>query len=279
MWTTTKIRRFGLQCNEGIKLQPYASSAKGKFKLQNFTKSDPISVSSLASRISSGEKQDIDSRYLRRIVASGVNDEDMETLSGLVSSGLLPDDFIQQMANPIQADWDWDCPSLNEVLSAATLSAAGVLTSVINMRLYNIDLSSVPRDNLASLSSIVSRTVEINNVTGDISVILSNIKCRMLWFYNQHLSREATESLVSAMSDNVKKVSLGVFGDDVHLDIGGVHLDIGALTAYTGQGRCGMVMCRGDTARRYRSQVVTWAHNIGWEMESAGDGYNVIVRK
>ena len=261
--------------------------------MQTFTKSDPrsvsseeeldnsseeeldensISVSSLAARISSGEKQDIDSRYLKRIVASGVNDEDMEVLSGLVSSALLPDDFIQQMANIIQTDWnDWfHYPSLNEVLSAATLSAAGVLTSVKSMRLQDIDISSVPRDNLASLSSIVSDNVGMDNVTGDISMILSNIKCKELWINNQHLSRETTECLVSAMSDNIEEVWLGV--------IGGVHLDIGALTAYTGQGRCREIWCGFDTARRYRSQVETWAHNIGWEVDTVVDGYISLVR-
>ena len=88
-------------------------------------------------------------------------------------------------------------------------------------------------------------------------MILSNIKCKKLWIDNQHLSRDTTESLVSAMRNNVKVVRLW----------DGVHLDIGALTAYSGQGRCRRVQCYGDTGRRYESQVETWARDIGWEFD------------
>ena len=109
--------------------------------------------------------------------------------------------------------------------------------------------------------------VSIDNVSGDISVILSNIECKKLWIDNQELSCDTTESLVTAMSNSVEVVGLR---SGVHLD------DIGALTVYHGMGRCRSVACYGETGRRYRSQLEAWAHNIGWGLSGKDSNYYII---
>ena len=70
--------------------------------------------------------------------------------------------------------------------------------------------------------------------------------------------------------DNVERVELGFVGD--------VSLDIITLTQYSGQGKCGMVMCFDVTADRYREEVRGWAQCINWEVNYDEENYIIIKR-
>ena len=94
-----------------------------------------IHLKTAASLVSSGHisKEFIkhtDSKYLTRIISSGLTDANTVTLYNLVSSQHLPADFMHSLANWVQNDWKffYRTPSLCEVLTAATLSKAGHLT-------------------------------------------------------------------------------------------------------------------------------------------------------
>jgi len=142
---------------------------------------DPIPVSHLQTAASLQLPAELirktDDEYLRRIISSGVTDDDIQILSQLVTSQHLPADFLQTLANCVTNDWSDDdpTPSLCEVLTAASLSKAGHITSVERMYLRNIDISGIPPDSLASLATRVSGGVCINNVTGDLTPIVENI--------------------------------------------------------------------------------------------------------
>jgi len=209
----------------------------------------------------------------KRIISSGVTDGDMVTLHNLVTSQHLHTDFIQSLRKYVQNDWESSShtPRLCEVLTAATLSKADHLTSVRWMVLKNIDISRIPPDSLASLATRVSWRVDIDNVTGDLTTIVGNIKCEWLWISNQNLSSEVTQCLVTAMRDNVEVVRLGYVGD--------VNINMELITQrYDGKGRCREVVCHNDAGRRYGQHLETWAARMGWKVDKYGFAI-VISRK
>ena len=155
---------------------------------------------------------------------------------------------------------EFHIPNLTELLEAARLAQQSVLTNVKCMTLKNIDVSRIPHDNLASLSSIVTDVVWIDTVTENISAILENFKCRVLHIYNQTLCSDTTLCLLTAMR-NVEEVGLGTWGCHVKFDI-----DI--LTGYIGQGKCRRINAYVDI--NSRTKVENWAADIGWKLNTTG---------
>ena len=113
---------------------------------------------------------------------------------------------------------------------------------------------------LLRLSSIVTDQVKIDNVTGDISVILLNVMCKVLSIYYQTLCSETADCLVTAMS-NVERLDIGwVVGD--------VKFDIDILTGpygYDGQGKCRRITVSVDIDKR--TKIEAWIAAIGWKLE------------
>ena len=147
--------------------------------------------------------------------------------------------------------------TIPEITASAYLAHHGLLGSVFEMWLRDVDLTSIPAEHLASLASCVTQFFFIINVSNIIS-ILDNVKCQCLIITRQTLNSEETRALVRAMESGVEKVQLGGKGE--------VSLDITTLTQYSGAGRCGEVMCYDDTARSYRKEVETWAMRINWDI-------------
>ena len=156
--------------------------------------------------------------------------------------------------------------SFSKIVTAARLAHHGLHGSVYRVYLCDMDLASVPAEHLASLSSCVTRSVDITNVSNcDLTSILDSVKCDMLSISSQTLSIEETQALVRAMESRVKWVRLGEEGE--------VSLDIIALTQYNGQGKCRMVNYTeyNDTADRYREVVRSWVEKINWRV-TGGSG-------
>merc|ERR1711884_33171 len=100
-----------------------------------------------------------------------------------------------------------------------------------NMELMNIDLSEVAH--ASSLADVnVTNNVLIDNVTGNISALISRIKSHDLFIYKMRLSTEDTAALVQGMQTNVVEVILG--GKLVELDMD-------TLLTYDGRGLCGLL--------------------------------------
>ena len=131
------------------------------------------------------------------------------------------------------------------------------------------DLTSVPADHLAPLTSSVTGSVYISDVSGcDLVTILDFVKSAGLWITSQSLDREETQALVRAMESRVQQLGLN----------GGVTLDTGALTSYSGEGECRWLRSIGDTASRYRGQLRTWATSTNWEVTRDSDSLLNIQR-
>ena len=144
-------------------------------------------------------------------------------------------------------------PSLPEITCAASLAHHGLLGSVSEVMLRDVDLSSIPARHQASLASCVKTSVSIENVSGcDLVAILDSLNCQAL----RRLSVEETRALVQAMESGVEKVKLWPQ----------VTLDIEALTGYSGQGVCRHVELQDDTMDRYKEEMVTWARSRKWRI-------------
>ena len=100
-------------------------------------------------------------------------------------------------------------PRLPVITCAASLAHHGLLSSVEEMRLCDVDLTSVPAEHLASLASCVTRCVYIWNISGcGLVTILDNVKSKVLWIISQSLGSEETQALVRAMESGVEIVKM-----------------------------------------------------------------------
>ena len=75
------------------------------------------------------------------------------------------------------------------------------------MSLWDVDLTSVPAEHLASLFSSVTMGVDISNVSGLVN-ILDSVKSKVLTIISQSLGTEETQALVQAMESGVEVVRL-----------------------------------------------------------------------
>ena len=187
----------------------------------------------------------------------------------LVKSGHLQTDVIKSLVMRINISI---FPSAPEISTASSLAHQGLLDSVKDMYLKDVDLSSVPAEHLASLAACVTELVYINKVRNcDIISILDSAKCEELWISNQSLSREETQALVRIMESHVKEVWLDCKEE--------VSLDITTLTQYNGQGKCEWVNFFDDTtANTYCEEVKTWARRINWKFVNLNGNFIVLFK-
>ena len=82
-------------------------------------------------------------------------------------------------ADEIKNQWvDQHTPRISEITNAAYLAHHRLLFSVEDMWLEKVDLASVKAEHLASLASIVSRTIDIADVSNcDLSHLLGPARC------------------------------------------------------------------------------------------------------
>ena len=122
---------------------------------------------------------------------------------------------------------------------AATLASHGYIndekiswpqTEGLQLKLVNLDVSSVPAADLASLARCARDLVMLFNVTGDVTPLITNAKCRELDIRKN--SEVKSLALVTAMVGNVKSLLLG----------NEVTLDMETLAQYDGKGECEKVL-------------------------------------
>ena len=143
---------------------------------------------------------------------------------------------------------------------AASLAHHGLLIGLVGMAIDDVDLSSVPAEQLVSLTSNVRAGLCIKNISGcDLVSIFSNLKCNMVTINNQSLGREETRALVQAMEERGTSRGLGILKLDNE-----VTLDIEALVEYSGQGACSQIRLNNATLDRYSEELRTWAMSRNW---------------
>ena len=93
---------------------------------------------------------------------------------------LLPAQIVERKAASIQQAWSrrGHVPVLAEVASAAALAKRGLLTSVRNLSLRNLDTAAVAE--LAVLASRVTDRVELDGACGDLGPVLAGLRCDLL---------------------------------------------------------------------------------------------------
>ena len=165
---------------------------------------------------------------------------------------------VARMINdPDKLQWG---PSRDCITIASFFANNGLLGEVTGLSLENVDLASVPRDQLTSLVSCVSGCLKIINASNiDISRILDHMNCKELYFGKQNLCIEDTKRVVRVMETKIEKLILG--GSE-----GAVILDIMTLTQYSGRGRCGEVTSWYDATDKYKKKILRWAKKINWDI-------------
>ena len=134
------------------------------------------------------------------------------------------EDVIQRKADTVGARLS-SSPSQALVSSVASFIHHGYITEVQKMGLGNINLSEVAH--ASALADVnVTKIVFIDNVTGNISALISRIKSHSLFMFQMRLSTEDTAALVQAMLTNVVEVII----------LGHVELDMDTLLTYDGRG-------------------------------------------
>ena len=187
----------------------------------------------------------------------------------LEARGILDTDKIEKLTERFRDYVDIrGNRDIMKLMRGASLVHHGLLISVDTVWLYNVDLSPVPAQHLASLASCVTRYLSIQKVSGcDLVSLLSSLKCQQLNITSQSLGRVETQALVQAMESGVKRVWLG-----------GKTLDMETLAEYSGQKVCRMVGLIDDTAARYRGELVTWARSRNWRVDTYKDWRCIVKR-
>ena len=148
--------------------------------------------------------------------------------------------------------------NFQEIQTAAKLAESGVLPvySLDTLRLENINVDRICTERLKSLASCVNRRLEIVNVDGDANLkqMLENLNIEELYVEKCVWDLYMCEALVFP-----SRVETITFGKEMILDIN-------TFTEYDGLGKCRMVKCLGDTATRYKEDLLDWALGINWEM-------------
>ena len=177
----------------------------------------------------------------------------------MAAGNLLPAQIVERKAASIQQAWSrrGHVPALAEVVSAAALAKHGLLTSVRNLSLRNLDTAAVAE--LAVLASRVTDRVELDGVGGDLGPVLAGLRCDLLALASMELSSADTRQLEAAMVAGVRMVRLG---EDLSLDME-------TLAQYDGRGQCAYITMAGSRAG-YREHFLAWADRMGWRKSSYG---------
>ena len=175
--------------------------------------------------------------------------EEISRAKSLVKSGHLKDSVISNFVWRIKLKC-FSFPSLSEIKTAASLAHHGLIDGefCFQLDLKNMDLSSVPEDHFASLTSKV-RKVKIQNV---ISPKLESLRCPFFEISDQVLNTEETEVL-----KRMELLKVLILSENVSLDIS-------ALTKYDGKGSIRKVTLVSERASKYRIELRAWAKRINW---------------
>ena len=146
---------------------------------------------------------------------------------------------------------------LTVITCAASLAHHGLIGSLWDMILGDVDLTSVPTDHLTSLVSSVTERFSIQNVSGcDLVSVLDSVKSNCLNIIRQNLDSEETQALVRTMESRVITLQLNK----------GLTLDIRDLRGYSGQGKCKRLECYGDAQTKYSYQLRIWSTCKNWRV-------------
>ena len=155
-------------------------------------------------------------------------------------------------------------PELQIVTCAASLAHHSFIKSIPSLLLSRLDLSLIPVDQLASLVSCVTWSVEIrSDVTGcDLLRFIDSLRCEWLYI-GVNMGSEETQALVKAMESHVVNVMIRGSWK--------MTLDITELTKYSGQGKCSQIHCYGYVDV-FKEELMTWAQRKNWKTELINNG-------
>ena len=159
---------------------------------------------------------------------------------------------------------------MSEVKKAALLAWEGYLPSVEFMNIGNMNITEIPRDQMDSLTSIVTKRVWINDIThtNQLGSILTSVRCSRLHLLNVELREK--DNLVTIMRDHVQAVWLD-----------NVTFNIEELSGYDGRGTCKEITVCGDMRSKQElySRLRSWANQKRWALTVDNDEMLMMERQ
>ena len=172
--------------------------------------------------------------------------------------------------------WSSGGHSLEETTAASSLAYYGQFGSVGYMDLRHYDLTHVPDEHLCSLASSVTVRFGIKAVTGcDLIRIIESVKSEWFYIHEQDIDKEVCEAVVRAMDTRIDRVEL----EYRMLWNREVSLDTGALTQYSGRGRCRKVEVWAGRSDKYRQWLRDWARDRDWSVTKDDEILLTVERK
>ena len=177
-----------------------------------------------------------------------------------VRKGILDSGEIQNLASRIKDELEeWGEGSLALLTSAAALSYRGFIKDVKHVHLLDENMSTVPTQHLVSLTSrVTGRFDQDHDVDGcDLVTILDNLQCTEIGLgFNGLGEEEEAQALVRAMESRVERL---YFHDTRNMCV-----NTGALTEYSGQGRCKFIFCEDVDDVNFIKKLFCWVNEKGW---------------
>ena len=184
-----------------------------------------------------------------------------------VKIGILDNGEIQQLAFRIKHEIDYsEGGSLALLTCGAALTYRGLIKEIQELRLDEVNLSTIPTTHLISLISSVTRILDVDhNVTGcDLVTILDSLQCPEIGLRCNSLGRVEAQALVRAMESRVETLYLQ--------DVMDMDINIRDLTKYSGQGRCSFISCEDVNDLNFIVELLRW----GMEKEWYGSHYKKV---
>ena len=130
------------------------------------------------------------------------------------------------------------------------------------LRIVDISITDIPRNQMEKLASIVTRRVWIDKMThtDQLRSILTSasVKCPLLWLRRMDLSNAETRALVTAMRDRVELQRVALYND--------VTPDVEELIQYDGQGSCRELWVYYDMITSYEERLRWWVADKEWTL-------------
>ena len=161
------------------------------------------------------------------------------------------------------------------------------LNMTFELRLEDIDISSIPEDYFKALVKHVETLVIVNVKNDCLSPILNYAsECKYLEIKDQYLDKRNTKEVVRAMeSGSVQMLLLNYADNEVEEDDedgedyeDDVILDIKTLTQYNGMGTCSLIRIFNFNSSRYTKELKAWAKRINWGIKEAGDNNDPLIK-
>ena len=149
--------------------------------------------------------------------------------------------------------------TLTIVACAAALATHDYITELDNLFLHNLNLNSIPIQNLTNLVNSVRGKLSIRMIScSRIDLVLRSIRSKTLCIGDICLGTANTKELLAIMTSHVESLEL----------LQGTVMNIGALTRYDGRGACQRIkLFFFNNDQTIQNRLEAWVERMDWRIK------------